>query len=119
MRRPGSPQIGCLRAETQVAELYWSQGADARSRSDLQEISGGWAGTGGVLPCHGAAPCALFALGVTVALRPLDRVPWEVPILCVMKLMVQPAMVLVMLSLLGPFEETWIATAVLIFIILL
>jgi hypothetical protein len=62
---------------------------------------------------NGAAPCALFALGVTVALRPLDRVPWEVPILCVIKLMVQPAIVLVTLSLLGPFEETWLATAVL------
>ena len=61
---------------------------------------------------NGAAPCALFALGVTVALRPLDRMPWEVPILSVIKLVVHPALVLAMLSLLGPFEEAWIATAV-------
>ena len=30
---------------------------------------------------NAAAPCALFTLGVTVALRPLTRVPWEVPLL--------------------------------------
>ena len=62
---------------------------------------------------NGAAPCALFALGVTVALRPLDRVPWEVPILSVIKLVVHPTIILVMSSLLGPFAEAWIATAVL------
>src|ERR1700716_774693 len=28
---------------------------------------------------NAAAPTALFVLGVTVALRPFDRVPWEVP----------------------------------------
>jgi hypothetical protein len=62
---------------------------------------------------NGAAPCALFALGVTVALRPLDRVPWEVPILSAIKLVVHPTIILVTLSLLGPFAEAWIATAVL------
>ena len=29
---------------------------------------------------NAAAPCALFVLGVTVALRPLARMPWEVPV---------------------------------------
>jgi malonate transporter len=62
---------------------------------------------------NAAAPCALFALGVTVALRPLERLPWEVPVLVAVKLMVHPAIVLVVLSLLGPFAETWMATAVL------
>ena len=28
---------------------------------------------------NAAAPCALFALGVTVALRPLTKMPWDVP----------------------------------------
>ena len=60
-----------------------------------------------------AAPCALFALGVTVALRKLEQMPWEVPVLAAVKLLVHPAIVLVLLSLLGPFAETWMATAVL------
>ena len=29
---------------------------------------------------NAAAPCALFALGVTVALRPLQKMPWEIPL---------------------------------------
>jgi predicted permease len=62
---------------------------------------------------NAAAPCALFVLGVTVALRPLDRMPWEVPFLVAIKLAIHPAIVLVLLSLLGPFSETWMAAAVL------
>jgi hypothetical protein len=60
-----------------------------------------------------AAPCALFVLGVTVALRPFEPVPWEVPALALTKLTVHPAIALVMLSLLGPFAGPWMATAVL------
>jgi hypothetical protein len=60
-----------------------------------------------------AAPCALFALGVTVALRPLERMPWEVPLLAAIKLVVHPILVLVMLGCLGPFGEVWVNTAVL------
>jgi malonate transporter len=62
---------------------------------------------------NAAAPCALFVLGVTVALRPLDRMPWEVPFLVAIKLVVHPAIVLVLLSLLGPFSDAWMAAAVL------
>ena len=51
-----------------------------------------------------AAPCALFALGVTVALRPLERMPWEVPLLAAVKLVVHPILVLVLLGWLGPFR---------------
>jgi predicted permease len=29
---------------------------------------------------NAAAPVALFVLGVTVALRPFGRMPWEVPV---------------------------------------
>ena len=62
---------------------------------------------------NAAAPCALFMLGVTVALRPVEKVPWEVPLLVAVKLMVHPAVALVLLSTLGPFTESWVYTAVL------
>jgi predicted permease len=61
---------------------------------------------------NAAAPCALFALGVTVALRPLKKMPWEVPPLAAIKLLAHPVLVFVLLSLFGPFDEIWIATAV-------
>lgn len=60
-----------------------------------------------------AAPCALFAMGVTVALRPIRRVPWELPFLTFCKLVVHPALVLVLLGLVGQFDPVWVATAVL------
>jgi malonate transporter len=62
---------------------------------------------------NAAAPCALFTLGVTVALRPLDRVPWEVPPVIAVKLLLHPAIVLMVLSLLGPFNDVWVYTAIL------
>ena len=60
-----------------------------------------------------AAPCALFALGVTVALRPFKKVPWDVPVLVTIKLLVHPLVVWVMLSLVGGFDPIWVYTAVL------
>src|SRR5205807_4065682 len=48
---------------------------------------------------NAAAPCALFALGVTVALRPLRRMPWEVPVVLAVKLIIHPIMALLFLSL--------------------
>jgi hypothetical protein len=60
-----------------------------------------------------AAPCALFALGVTVALRPLQRMPSEVPLLPAVKLVAHPILVLMLLPLFGSFSETWVSTAVL------
>jgi malonate transporter and related proteins len=62
---------------------------------------------------NAAAPCALFALGVTVALRPLAKMPWEVPFLTVVKLALHPVLVFLLLSLFGPFDQIWIDTAVL------
>jgi predicted permease len=59
-----------------------------------------------------AAPCALFLLGVTVALRPLGRVPGEVPWLVVIKLVLHPLLVWVLLSALGDFDPVWVYTAV-------
>ena len=52
---------------------------------------------------NAAAPCALFLLGVTVALRPLGRMPGEVPALVFIKLILHPLLVLVLLSILGDF----------------
>ena len=61
---------------------------------------------------HAAAPCALFLLGVTVALRPLGRVPGEVPALVAIKLVVHPLLVWLLLSALGDFGPTWTYAAV-------
>jgi predicted permease len=67
---------------------------------------------------NAAAPCALFTLGVTVALRPVERMPWEVPPAIAIKLIVHPAIVLAVLSLIAlltgtTFSPTWVYAAVL------
>src|SRR6201987_1408432 len=62
---------------------------------------------------NAAAPCALFTLGVTVALRPMKKMPWEVPPLVAVKLLLHPVLVFLLLSLFGPFEQRWINTAIL------
>ncbi|MGB8402042.1 AEC family transporter [Bradyrhizobium sp.] len=62
---------------------------------------------------NAAAPTALFVLGVTVALRPFDRVPWEVPGVIAVKLLVHPLVVFGLMLLFGPFAQPWAATAVL------
>lgn len=60
-----------------------------------------------------AAPCALFAMGVTVALRPVKRLPMELPVLLLIKLVVHPIVVFVVLVWLGGIDPLWIKTAVL------
>jgi predicted permease len=60
-----------------------------------------------------AAPCALFALGITVASRPLKRVPLELPFLIAVKLIVHPLLAFAMLTFIGGFQKLWIETAVL------
>ncbi len=62
---------------------------------------------------NAAAPCALFALGVTVALQPLKKMPWGVPWLTLVKLALHPVLVFLLLSLFGPFEQISVYTAVL------
>ncbi len=62
---------------------------------------------------NAAAPVALFALGVTVALRPFGRVPWEVPGVVAIKLLIHPLIVFGLMLLVGPFAQPWAATAVL------
>jgi malonate transporter and related proteins len=62
---------------------------------------------------NAAAPVALFVLGVTVALRPFGRVPWEVPGVIAVKLLIHPLVAFGLMLLLGPFAQPWAATAVL------
>ncbi len=61
---------------------------------------------------NAAAPVALFALGVTVAVRPFGRVPWEVPGAIAIKLLIHPLIVFALMLLAGPFAQPWAATAV-------
>jgi len=60
-----------------------------------------------------AAPCALFALGVTVALRPYEGVPVELPIHLAIKLILHPLLVWGVLSAVGDFDRAWVFTAML------
>ena len=62
---------------------------------------------------NAAAPTALFVLGVTVALRPLGRVRWEVPAVIAVKRLIHPLVVFGLMLLLGPFPHPWAATAIL------
>ena len=62
---------------------------------------------------NAAAPVALFVLGVTVALRPFGRVPWEVPGIIAIKLLIHPLIVFGLMLVFGPFAQPWAATAVL------
>jgi len=61
-----------------------------------------------------AAPCALFAMGVTLALRPLKRIPHELAPIAFLKLVLQPLLCYVILSWIGNFSETWLFSAVLL-----
>ncbi|MGW9230346.1 AEC family transporter [Pseudorhizobium sp. NPDC055634] len=61
-----------------------------------------------------AAPCALFAMGVTLALRPLRRIPVEISYLAAAKLVIHPAAVYLALSLAGDFDPVWVYSAVLL-----
>jgi predicted permease len=62
---------------------------------------------------NAAAPCALFAMGVTVALRPFDGVPKEMPFLLFIKLLLHPLAAWIIVSSVGDFDREWILTAVL------
>ncbi|MEF2553179.1 AEC family transporter [Aurantimonas sp. A2-1-M11] len=66
------------------------------------------------LLANAAAPCALFAMGVTLALRPLKRVPAELSTIVPLKLMVQPMVAWLLLGLFGDFDLLWVQTAILL-----
>lgn len=61
-----------------------------------------------------AAPCALFAMGVTLALRPLNRIPIEISYIVPIKLILFPMLTYLALSYLGNFDPIWVQVAVLL-----
>jgi len=61
-----------------------------------------------------AAPCALFAMGVTLALRPLRRVPVALGYIVPIKLVVHPTLMYFGLSYFGNFDALWVFVAVLL-----
>lgn len=61
-----------------------------------------------------AAPCALFAMGVTLALRPLKRMPRAIGPILVLKLLLHPILCYLLLSLIGDFPPVWVWSAVLL-----
>lgn len=63
----------------------------------------------------GAAPCALFVMGVTAALRPLKRIPPELVYLLPMKLLFHPLLMLIAMSIAAPGAPIlWVEAAVLL-----
>ncbi len=63
---------------------------------------------------NAAAPCALFAMGVTAALRPLKRVPVAVSYVVPVKLFIHPLVMFLVLSAIPDIDPTWVLTAVLL-----
>jgi malonate transporter len=62
-----------------------------------------------------AGPCALFAMGITAALRPLKRVPVELGYIVPIKLILHPVLVYVLLVWLIPdLDPVWLYSAVLL-----
>lgn len=61
-----------------------------------------------------AAPCALFAMGVTLALRPLKRMPRAIGPIVGLKLVLHPVLCYVYLSAIGDFPPVWVWCAVLL-----
>lgn len=61
-----------------------------------------------------AAPCALFIMGVSLALRPMTSMPGEIGIIALIKLVVHPVVCYVVLSLFGNFDPVWVYSAVLL-----
>lgn len=61
-----------------------------------------------------AAPCALFAMGVMLALRPMRRIPVEIGYIVPAKLLMHPVLAYLVLSLAGNFEPVWTFTAILL-----
>lgn len=67
-----------------------------------------------VILSQAAAPCALFAMGVTLALRPLKRLPATITQITLIKLAIHPALCYLVLSWIGDFSPIWVYTAVLL-----
>ncbi len=61
-----------------------------------------------------AAPCALFALGVTAAIRPLKRIPLDLAYLLPIKLLLHPLAVYLAISWVPGVPDYWVYSAVLL-----
>ncbi len=61
-----------------------------------------------------AAPCALFAIGVSIALRPIRQLPLVMVPLLTMKLAVHPVVAYVVVSWVGDFDPAWVYSAILL-----
>ncbi len=61
-----------------------------------------------------AAPCALFVMGVTAAIRPVKRLPVELSLLIPIKLLVHPVLIYFLLTGFGSFPPIFVKTAVLL-----
>ena len=61
-----------------------------------------------------AAPCALFAMGVTLALRPVSRFPTALLAIVPVKLVVHPLVAWALLVWAGPFDPVWMQAAILL-----
>lgn len=63
---------------------------------------------------NAAAPCALFAMGVTAAIRPLKRIPMELSYLVPIKLIVHPLLMYLLVSQIPGVDPVWVYSAVLL-----
>ena len=61
-----------------------------------------------------AAPCALFAMGVTAAIRPLKRIPIAANYVVPIKLLIHPALMYLVISSIPGIDSTWVLSAVLL-----
>ena len=61
-----------------------------------------------------AAPCALFAMGVTLALRPVSRFPVALGAIVPAKLVLHPLLCWALMLWLGPFDPVWVQSAILL-----
>ena len=62
-----------------------------------------------------AGPCALFTMGVTAALRPLKKVPFELSYIVPVKLVIHPVLAYLLLIWLVPdLDPVWLYSAVLL-----
>ncbi len=60
-----------------------------------------------------AAPCALFALGVTLGGQSLKRLPVEMPLILIAKLILQPLLAYFIVSTFADPPKIWLLTAIL------
>lgn len=63
---------------------------------------------------NAAAPAALFAMGVTIAMRPLKGVRLELPFILIAKMFLHPLLVLLMMRMIGGVDPVWAGVAVLL-----